>query len=78
MADGRVRRGSVLYYAQYLNLRSFRHDGRFVIGDRAAGGDHFIEYPNILEDFLRSRLNTFTAGTGKGVALFSIRRNETP
>lgn len=35
MADGRVRRGSVLYDAQYLNLHSFRRDGRFVIGDRA-------------------------------------------
>ncbi|KDS03874.1 hypothetical protein SEEH4316_12402, partial [Salmonella enterica subsp. enterica serovar Heidelberg str. RI-11-014316] len=53
------------YDAQYLNLRSFRHDGRFVIGIEPAGGDHFIEYPKILEDFLRSRLNTFTAGTGK-------------
>lgn len=78
MADGRVRRGSVLYDAQYLNLHSFRRDGRFVVGDRAAGGDHFIEYSKILEDFLRSRLNTFTAGADKGVVLFSIRRNETP
>lgn len=51
MADGRVRRGSVLYDAQYLNLHSFRRDGRFVVGDRAAGGDHFIEYSKILEDF---------------------------
>ncbi len=78
MADGRVRHGSVLYDAQYLNLHSFRRDGRFVIGDRAAGGDHFIEYPKILEDFLRSRLNTLTAGTGKRRRSFSIRRNEIP
>ncbi len=55
MADGRPR---VLFYdAQYLNLHSFRRDGRFRSRGYRRAATTLIEYSKIL--LLRSRLNTF-------------------